>query len=184
MKSCPGASPGAAVFIGIGANLPGPAGGDSLATCRWAAGRLDRLPGVRLAGLSRWFRTRPVPESDQPDFVNGVAQLRGMVDPDRLLADLHALEAEAGRIRGVRNAARTLDLDILAIGGMVRDMPDPVLPHPRLHERAFVLAPLHDLAPGWRHPVLDRTVAELLAHGFPDQSVQPIGLRSAASAPI
>ncbi len=130
---------------------------------------LDGLPGLRLVGLSRWYRTAPVPASDQPDYINGVAVLlpeRGnTIDSALLLAQLMAIETAHGRERGEPNAARTLDLDIIAIGDTIRSGPDPILPHPRAHQRAFVLAPIADVAPAWRHPVLDRTAAELLAGG-------------------
>ncbi|MCX7385000.1 MAG: 2-amino-4-hydroxy-6-hydroxymethyldihydropteridine diphosphokinase, partial [Alphaproteobacteria bacterium] len=75
----------------------------------------------------------------------------------------HAIEARAGRVRGAANAARTLDLDIIDIAGLRRDTPAPILPHPRAHERGFVLRPLADVAPGWVHPRLGRTVEDLLA---------------------
>jgi 2-amino-4-hydroxy-6-hydroxymethyldihydropteridine diphosphokinase len=122
------------ILIGIGANLPTPEGAAPLATCRAAAAALDDIPGLRLVGLSRWFRTAPVPPSGQPDYINAVARLRGVADPATLLAALQAIEAAAGRWRGARDAARTLDLDILAmgpLGGLCRPGPDPVLPHPR-----------------------------------------------------
>lgn len=153
----------AVILVAIGANLPGPAGAPPLVACRAAAAALDALPGLRLRGLSRWYRTAPVPPSGQPDYVNGVAHLEGTAAPEALLASLQAIEARAGRARGVVNAARTLDLDIIDMDGMVRTARDPVLPHPRAHERAFVLAPLADVAPAWVHPVLGQTVATLLA---------------------
>ena len=161
------------ILIAIGANLPAPDGRPALATCRHAAAALDALPGLRLRGLSRWWLTAPVPASDQPDYVNGVALLSGETDPAALLAGLHALEGRAGRVRGAVNAARTLDLDLIAMGGVVRAAPDPVLPHPRMHERAFVLGPLVDVAPGWVHPRLRRTAASLLA-GLGPQAAQPL----------
>ena len=166
------------IFIAIGANLPDAAGRDAHATCRWAAAQLAALPGLRLAGLSRWFRTRPVPASDQPDYVNGVAQLLGPSDPAALLGALQAIEAAAGRVRSVPNAARVLDLDIVAMGSLARLAPDPVVPHPRMHQRAFVLAPLCDLMPGWRHPVLGMTAAELLTRDrCPSSQPEPLALR-------
>ena len=169
------------VLVGIGANLPDASGRDALGTCRWAAARLAELPGLRLAGLSRWFRTRPVPVSDQPDYVNGVAQLSGAVaDPVTLLLALQAIEAAAGRVRSVPNAARTLDLDIVAIDSLVRRAPDPVVPHPRMHERTFVLAPLCDLMPGWRHPLLGMTAAELLGRVSPEGGGSAEGAAPAA----
>ena len=154
----------AMVLVAIGANLPDARGRDALGTCRWAAAELAALPGLRLLRLSRWYASRPVPDLDQPDYVNGVAALEGDPAPEALLARLHGIEAAAGRVRSVPNAARTLDLDLIALGGLVRpDGPAPVLPHPRAHLRAFVLAPLRDVAPGWRHPVLGATVEALLA---------------------
>ena len=168
-------------LIGIGANLPGQDGEPPLATARWAAARLDALPGLRLRGLSRWYLTEPVPPSGQPPYVNAIAALAvepaaAAPDPARLLAWLQAIEQPAGRVRGERNAARTLDLDIIAMGeagAMVRAAPDPVLPHPRAHLRAFVLAPLLDVAPGWVHPVLQRSARDLLRE-LPEQGISAI----------
>lgn len=163
-------------LIGVGANLPGPDGRSALDTCRHAVASLD-FPGCRLAGLSRWYASAPVPASDQPFYVNGVALLvserRQGIDPVALLACLMGVETACGRQRGVANAARTLDLDIIGMGGLVRAGPDPVVPHPRAHLRAFVLAPLADVAPDWVHPVLGRTAAALLAD-LPLQDVRPL----------
>jgi 2-amino-4-hydroxy-6-hydroxymethyldihydropteridine diphosphokinase len=165
-------------LIGVGANLTGPDGRTPLQTCRRAVAMLDRFPGMRLSGLSRWFESAPVPASGQPLYVNAVAALlvdpAGTIDPAVLLARLMAVESACGRRRGTPNAARTLDLDIIAIGDLVRAAPDPVLPHPRAHLRAFVLAPLADVAPHWVHPVLGRTAAEMLAD-LPAQDIRPLG---------
>jgi len=155
------------ILIAIGANLPGPHGEAPLETCRRAVTLLNSLPGLRLSGVSRWYLTSPVPPSIQPDYVNAAAALLlapgAAIEPAALLADLLAIETRCGRQRGEANAARTLDLDIIAIGDLVRSEPDPVLPHPRAHERMFVLVPLIDVAPAWVHPVLGLTAAELLA---------------------
>jgi len=151
------------ILVAIGANLPGPWGEQPVDTCRRAATELDRLPGLRVAAVSRWYRSAPVPRSDQPDYANGVVHLSGSADPADLLARLHGIEAAAGRVRGAPNAARTLDLDIIDIDGLVRDAPDPRLPHPRAHERAFVLLPVQDVAPGWIEPRSGCRVAVLLA---------------------
>jgi len=150
------------ILIAIGANLPGPDGAPPIVTCRLAAQSLAELPGLRLTALSSWYASAPDPPSDQPDYVNGMARLAGQPEPAALLAALHAIEARAGRVRGAANAARTLDLDIIDCNGAVRDAPDPVLPHPRAHLRAFVLLPLREVAPDWVHPRLGLPVAELL----------------------
>jgi 2-amino-4-hydroxy-6-hydroxymethyldihydropteridine diphosphokinase len=160
-------------LIGVGANLPGPDGRPPLQTCKQAVAMLGSFPDTRLVGLSRWFASAPVPPSGQPPYINAVAAL--LVDPGpeqdpaSLLARLMQVEAACGRERSTPNAARTLDLDIIGIDGLVRDAPDPVLPHPRAHLRAFVLAPLADVAPHWVHPVLGRTASELLADLPPQQ---------------
>jgi 2-amino-4-hydroxy-6-hydroxymethyldihydropteridine diphosphokinase len=164
------------IVVALGANLPALDGSVPLMTLRAAAAALDALPGLRLVGLSRWFRSAPIPPSGQPDYVNAVARLRGAADPATLLAALQAIEARFGRRRGARDAARTLDLDIIAMGdagGLCRDAPDPVLPHPRAHLRGFVLAPLLDVAPNWVHPILHRPAAALLA-ALPDQGLHPL----------
>jgi len=171
------------IIVALGANLPAADGASPLATCRAAAAALDAWPGLRLVGLSRWFRTAPVPRSDQPDYINGVARLRGSIDPAALLAALQAIEARFGRARGLPDAARTLDLDIIAMGpagALCRKAPDPVLPHPRAHLRGFVLAPLLDVAPDWVHPVLHRPAAALLA-ALPPQPVTLLAIPGAVA---
>jgi 2-amino-4-hydroxy-6-hydroxymethyldihydropteridine diphosphokinase len=167
------------ILVSIGANLPGPDGAPPLETCRRAAAALDALPGLRLRGLSRWFATAPVlpagtpSAARQPAYVNAVADLAveqgAAIDPAALLQRLMALEAAAGRVRAAPNAPRVLDLDIVAMGDLVRRAPDPVLPHPRAHERAFVLVPLAEVAPGWVHPVLGQRVEALIAGLAPQQ---------------
>ena len=147
------------ILVAIGANLPGPDGAPALETCRRAAAALDALPGLRLVALSPWHRTPPDPPSDQPWFVNAVARLEGATDPASLLAALHAIEAASGRARSVPNAARTLDLDLIAMGGLIRATPAPILPHPRAHLRPFVLIPLAEVAPDWIHPILGDIIA-------------------------
>jgi 2-amino-4-hydroxy-6-hydroxymethyldihydropteridine diphosphokinase len=138
---------------------------------------LDSFPGIRLRGLSRWFLSAPMPPSGQPPYLNAVAALLvdlcEEVDPAALLARLMGVETAFGRQRGRPNAARTLDLDIIAIGDLVRTAPDPILPHPRAHLRAFVLEPLADVAPNWVHPILGRTAAMMLAD-LPPQDIRPL----------
>lgn len=166
------------ILVAVGANLPAGSGTTPLATCRQAVEGLRAIPGLRVEAVSSWYETDPVPPSGQPPYVNGVVRLEGRIDPAALLAALHAIEDGHGRTRAERNAARTLDLDVIAMDGpdaaLVRTAPDPVVPHPRAHLRGFVLEPLRDVAPGWQHPVLHRSVEELIAE-LPPQGVRRIG---------
>ncbi len=150
-------------IIGIGANLPGP----DLAPPRAACGRaLDCLEdlGIRVVKRSGWFRSRPVPASAQPWFANGVAVLETALGPAALMAALLDCEAGLGRLRSTANEARIIDLDIIDYDGRVAaGLGGPRLPHPRLEGRAFVLLPLAEIAPGWRHPVSGLPVGELIA---------------------
>jgi 2-amino-4-hydroxy-6-hydroxymethyldihydropteridine diphosphokinase len=154
------------ILVAIGANLPGPGGATPLQTCRAAVLALRDVPGLRPEAMSRWYETAPVPPSDQPNYVNGVARLGRIagtaISPESLLASLHAIEARFGRRRAGVNAARTLDLDLIDMDGLVRGTPDPILPHPRAHLRAFVLLPLLDVAPGWVHPAKGKSARMLL----------------------
>ncbi|MGO3517274.1 MAG: 2-amino-4-hydroxy-6-hydroxymethyldihydropteridine diphosphokinase [Acetobacter cibinongensis] len=150
------------VLIAVGANLP-LGEGSALSTCKAVVKNLQATPNLEVLAVSHWYESAPVPPSGQPPYVNGVIKVRTSLSPDALLALLQRMEAEFGRERSVPNAARTLDLDLIAYDDLCQDDPHLTLPHPRAHERAFVLLPLHDVAPDWVHPVSQRPVAELLA---------------------
>jgi len=129
--------------------------------------------GVRVLARSSLWASAPVPASDQPDYVNAVASVATALSPAGLLAVMHGVEAEFGRVRGAPNAARGLDLDLIDYdGGVSAPGTAPVFPHPRMHERAFVLRPLAELAPGWRHPVSGLAVADLIGALAPAQTAE------------
>jgi 2-amino-4-hydroxy-6-hydroxymethyldihydropteridine diphosphokinase len=162
------------IFIGLGANLSSLRHGDPQATCAAALEAL-RAAGPRVGRRSRWYRSAPVPSSDQPWFVNGVAEIETDLSAGDLLALLHRTEREMGRERRARNEARIIDLDLLIYRDHLSGPGEtPVLPHPRLAERAFVLLPLAELAPTWRHPASGRSVTEMIGHLRPDQVAEPI----------
>lgn len=160
------------ILIAIGANLPSPSGDSPFATCQNAVEAIKTIPNLKFIALSSWYRSAPIPRSAQPDFCNGIVRLEGDIGPIVLLDTLHEIEARFDRVRGVRNASRTLDLDVIDLNGTIRAIPPIILPHPRAHLRAFVLRPIVDVAPGWRHPTLRRGVASLLADLAP-QSIEP-----------
>lgn len=150
-------------YIAMGTNMPhrGVAGADLL---RQAVSAL-RAAGLQVHALSGVWQTAAWPRGvNQPDYYNAVVSLdAGDLSPGALYRLLRQIEAEFGRVRRERWASRTLDLDILAMEGFVGEFGDIALPHPRLHERSFVLAPLAEIAPDWLHPGLATTAAELLA---------------------
>jgi 2-amino-4-hydroxy-6-hydroxymethyldihydropteridine diphosphokinase len=158
------------ILVALGANLPSPVHGGPRETLEAAVLALGEA-GLRIAARSSWYETAPVPLSDQPWYMNGVAVVETNLSPGAVLGLLHQIEAAFGRVRAAVNAPRVLDLDLLAYGAIVQ-ADWPVLPHPRLHERAFVLRPLADVAPGWRHPVSGLGIGQMLAVLGPEQSTR------------
>lgn len=145
-------------YVGLGSNL-----GDRRATLQAAVRRLRAEPGLRVVDTSEVYETAPVDcPPGSADYLNAVVAVETDRPPHDLLKLLQHVEHQFGRVRGETNAPRTLDLDLLLYGREVIDTPDLVVPHPRLHERAFVLVPLADVGPDAAHPTLGKTAEELL----------------------
>ncbi len=134
-------------YVALGANL-----GDPAATIRAAFGALANLPESRVVHCSSLYRTAPIGNTEQPEFINAVAALETTLAPEALLDALFDIEARFGRIRAEKNGPRTLDLDLLLYNNQQLNLPRLTLPHPRLHLRAFVLYPLAELAPDLQLP--------------------------------
>lgn len=151
----------ATAYIGLGSNL-----GNRMATLRTAVQRLDNLG--RITGVSSLYETEPVGYLEQPAFLNAVVALDTELAPVDLLQALLGIEHDLGRTRSFANAPRTLDLDLLLVDDVTLDTNYLTLPHPRLHERAFVLVPLAELVPEMVHPVTGQTVREMV-RALPDR---------------
>lgn len=149
------------ILIGLGANLDSPAGPPA-ATFKAALAALSGWGDVIIVACSRIYRSPAWPNADDPEFRNAAARIETSLSARELLLRLHAVEAEFGRRRGAANAPRTLDLDLLDYKGLMSEGA-LCLPHPRLHERAFVLLPLLEVAPGWRHPRTGLGIEEMIA---------------------
>lgn len=154
--------------IGLGANL-----GDPAAQLRTAIAAIGRIADTRVLAVSSFYRTAPVGYLEQPEFVNAAVTVETTLAPRALLDALQAIEAAAGRERRFKDAPRTLDLDILLYGDERIDTPALNVPHPRLHERAFVLVPLAELAPQLMIPGLGGIGAMLPA--VADQAIEKLG---------
>ncbi len=174
----PAMHPQDAVLVALGANLPGRAGAAPLENCIEALALMPRF-GIEVLGRSRWYASAPLGETRQPDFVNAAARVGTDLPPEELLNALHRIEERLGRQRSYPNAPRVIDLDLIGYGRAMREpVPgDPsrlVLPHPRLHRRGFVLLPMADLVPGWRHPATGAGLSSLIAKLPPGQRCHPI----------
>ena len=184
-----------AAIIALGANVP-PHNGEIKNTLQLAIDYLRSEPAIGDVRRSRWFRTPAFPPGSGPDFVNAAARLETDLDPPALLERLHAVEAKLGRTRTNRWEPRVCDIDLLSVGDeilpdretverwMALDLgeaqtimpPHLILPHPRMHERAFVLVPLADIAPDWRHPMTGQGIGALVAAVPPEDVAEVVPL--------
>lgn len=147
--------------MALGSNLAG-----EFASCEaLLEAALARFPeaGLILVARSRWWRSAAWPDPAGPEYRNGIALVEAQGGPNALLEGLFSIERAFARTRQDKNAPRTLDLDLIAYGRTVIEAPGLTLPHPRAHERRFVMGPLAEITPAWRHPLLDQTAAELAA---------------------
>ena len=170
-----------AVLVALGGNLKG--GFSACEGLLEAALGQFQTEGLGLQERSSWWRSAAWPDPTEPAYVNGVVRIETRLDGAAVLAALHRIEARFGRRRDRTNAPRTLDLDLIAHGRRIDPAGPPILPHPRAAERLFVMGPLAQIAPDWRHPVLERT-AEALATAAPvGRDAAPIEVALQNSAP-
>jgi 2-amino-4-hydroxy-6-hydroxymethyldihydropteridine diphosphokinase len=157
--------------IALGGNLPG--AHESVAEALEAA--IAGLPaaGFEVLKVSRWWRSAAWPDASDPPYLNGVALARTALGPEAALAALHGVEAAFGRRRSRPNAPRTLDLDLIALGRLALEGPGLVLPHPRAADRLFVMGPLAEIAPDWRHPRSGATAESLASAATIGQDAVP-----------
>ncbi|HEY8617663.1 2-amino-4-hydroxy-6-hydroxymethyldihydropteridine diphosphokinase [Phenylobacterium sp.] len=160
------------MVVALGGNLAG-----RFASCEaLLEAALAQFPRAGLAVVARsgWWRSAAWPDPSAPEYRNGIAIVEAHEDPQSVLDALLRIETALGRERSVRNAPRTLDLDLVSYGRQVIDTPGLTLPHPRAHERRFVMGPLAEILPGWRHPVLGRTAADLAAAAIVGADARPV----------
>ncbi|MDP7623762.1 MAG: 2-amino-4-hydroxy-6-hydroxymethyldihydropteridine diphosphokinase [Rhodospirillales bacterium] len=160
------------IFIGIGSNLKSETYGPPISNCEAAFEQISQNR-VDILRQSSWYETVPIPASTQQNFVNGVVAVKTNLDSSQLLDVLLAIEIEMGRQRLEPNAARIIDLDLLSFNAKIIDSDRLTLPHPRLTERAFVVQPIAEIAPDWRHPISGLLITEILA-SLTDQDIKLI----------
>ena len=158
------------IYVALGANLPSQYG--TPANTLMAAIDVLKSRNINIVQLSRIWLTAPVPISDQPWYHNAVIAIETDLSPVNLLKELLSIEHEFGRVRVTQNEARVLDLDIISFHDEIIHQDKLTIPHPRMHERGFVLYPLQDIAPEWIHPLLGQSISDLIASLSPDQKAQ------------
>lgn len=160
------------IFVGLGANLPSRYGApeQTLEEAKNAIG----MAGIAVLASSQTWRSAPVPLNDDPWYCNAVIAVETDRTPREVLETLQNIEKNFGREKSIRNAPRIIDLDLLVFYNVIIESVDLNVPHPRIHERAFVLIPLREIAPDWRHPVTDKTIDELIENLPTGQALVPV----------
>ena len=148
------------ILIAIGSNLSSTQFGNPINNCLEAINKLELF--FKVTKISNWYETEPIPKSEQPWFVNGIVNVITDKRPEEIMRTLLVIEKEFGRLRSKKNEARVIDLDLIAYDNLVIKTKFLILPHPRMHERLFVLKPLNDIFPNWKHPVLKKNVKSML----------------------
>jgi 2-amino-4-hydroxy-6-hydroxymethyldihydropteridine diphosphokinase len=158
--------------VALGSNLPG----EFQSSEALLDAALARFPqaGLPVLARSRWWRSAAWPDAEGNEYRNGIAIVEANGPATAVLEALFAIERSFGRTRGPPNAARTLDLDLIAYGREIASGPGLILPHPRAHERLFVMGPLAEIAPGWTHPVFGRTAVDLAASATVGRDATPV----------
>ena len=158
------------ILIALGANLSSQFGSPR-ATLKRAILEIDKR-GIRVLYQSPIYLTAPVPISDQPWYHNAVVGVSTDKSPQQLIETLQSIEMNFGRVRTERNAPRMIDLDIVAYDDVVTDNHNLIIPHPRAHERAFVLYPLRDIEPRWVQPISQKTISQMITDLPKEQEIQ------------
>lgn len=172
MRESPAHNTDQAVIVALGSNLPGDYG-STQALLEAAVAALE-AGGFKVLRRSRWWRSAAWPDPSGPEYLNGVVVVETALDVEDALDALHAIEDDFGRARGAANLARTLDLDLIAHGRVVLFDEAVVVPHPRAASRLFVMGPLSEVAPMWRHPVLQLTAVELATRATVGSDARPL----------
>ena len=159
-------------IIGMGSNIAFPEH-TSCAETLGVASELVQSKGISIVEKSKLYRTEPIPKSDQSWFINGVILVDTKISPLSLLKQLLEIEKIFGRVRTKKWEARVLDLDLIAYDHVI-SLKKPILPHPRMHERAFVLRPMSELVPTWVHPIYQKNIGQLLENIKNKQGIQPL----------
>jgi len=160
------------IIVALGGNLKGE-WASSISVLEAAKARMPDV-GLKILECSSYWRSTAWPDATQPDYINAVALVETRLSPEALLAALHAIEAEFGRVRTAPNAPRILDLDLIAYGRVVCSDAVPLLPHPRAAERRFVMGPLAEIAPAWRHPLSGERADALAAAANVGADARPV----------